>query len=53
MALDVDNSWSFDHFARTFEVSLNSTSDDANDIEFDVKVCDDTAAQAVSLLSTF
>lgn len=34
MSLDVDNSWSFDHFARNFSVRLNHEKED--EIEFDV-----------------
>jgi len=47
MALDVDNSWSFDHFARGFEVSLNEVSDSGDDIEFDVKGVDPAIMNAV------
>lgn len=47
MYQDVDNAWSFDHFARNFSVSLNSAAADGNDIEFDVKGVDPAIMNAV------
>mmetsp|Transcript_14487 Transcript_14487/g.43791 ORF Transcript_14487/g.43791 Transcript_14487/m.43791 type:complete len:392 (-) Transcript_14487:343-1518(-) len=38
MSLDVDNSWSFDHFARNFSINLNEQK--ADEIEFDVQGVD-------------
>lgn len=45
MALDVDNSWSFDHFARNFSVSVNSSSKD--ELEFDIKGIDPAIVNAI------
>ena len=47
MSQDVDNAWSFDHFARNFAVEFNSTTNDGNDIEFDVKGVDPAIMHAV------
>lgn len=47
MFQDVDNAWSFDHFARNFSVSLNSAAADGNDIEFDIKGVDPAIMNAV------
>jgi DNA-directed RNA polymerases I and III subunit RPAC1 len=47
MSQDVDNAWSFDHFARSFSVDFNSTTNDGNDIEFDVTGVDPAIMNAV------
>lgn len=47
MSQDVDNAWSFDHFARNFAVDFNSTAADGNDIEFDVRGVDPAIMNAV------
>lgn len=47
MFQDVDNAWSFDHFARNFAVNFNSAANDGNDIEFDVEGVDPAIMNAI------